>query len=81
MGEIGIRELKSGASRVIDEVEAGASYVVTKRAVRPRCSCLLRKLKISSWPTPKSMWRCVVGHAAPTRKGGRTGWRTSPDLL
>jgi prevent-host-death family protein len=31
VAEIGIRELKSGASRVIDEVEAGASYVVTKR--------------------------------------------------
>lgn len=31
MAEIGIRELKSGASRVIEEVEAGASYVVTKR--------------------------------------------------
>lgn len=31
MAEIGIRELKSGASRLIDEVQAGASYVVTKR--------------------------------------------------
>lgn len=31
MAEIGIKDLKSGASRVIDEVEAGASYVVTKR--------------------------------------------------
>jgi prevent-host-death family protein len=31
VAEIGIKELKSGASRVIDEVEAGASYVVTKR--------------------------------------------------
>lgn len=31
MAEIGIKELKSGASRVIEEVEAGASYVVTKR--------------------------------------------------
>ena len=31
MAEIGIRELKSGASRVIDEVSAGRSYVVTKR--------------------------------------------------
>lgn len=31
LAEIGIRDLKSGASRVIDEVEAGASYVVTKR--------------------------------------------------
>ena len=31
MAEIGIKELKSGASRVIDEVSAGASYVVTKR--------------------------------------------------
>lgn len=31
MAEIGIKDLKSGASRVIDEVEAGASYVITKR--------------------------------------------------
>lgn len=31
MAEIGVRELKNGASRVIDEVAAGASYVVTKR--------------------------------------------------
>ncbi len=31
MAEIGIKQLKSGASRVIEEVEAGASYVVTKR--------------------------------------------------
>ena len=31
MAEIGIKELKASASRVIDEVEAGASYVVTKR--------------------------------------------------
>jgi prevent-host-death family protein len=31
MAEIGIKELKSRASRVIDEVSAGASYVVTKR--------------------------------------------------
>ena len=31
MAEIGIKELKAQASRVVDEVEAGASYVVTKR--------------------------------------------------
>jgi prevent-host-death family protein len=31
MAEIGIKELKSGASRVIDEVSGGRSYVVTKR--------------------------------------------------
>jgi prevent-host-death family protein len=31
MAEIGIKALKSSASQVIDEVEAGASYVVTKR--------------------------------------------------
>jgi prevent-host-death family protein len=31
MAEIGVKELKSQASRVIDEVSAGASYVVTKR--------------------------------------------------
>jgi prevent-host-death family protein len=31
MAEIGIKDLKSGASRVIDEVAAGKSYVVTKR--------------------------------------------------
>ncbi len=31
VAEIGIRELKSGASRVIDEVSGGRSYVVTKR--------------------------------------------------
>jgi prevent-host-death family protein len=31
MAEIGIRDLKSGASRVIDEVAGGRSYVVTKR--------------------------------------------------
>lgn len=31
MAEIGIKELKSTASRVIEDVEAGASYVVTKR--------------------------------------------------
>lgn len=31
MAEIGIKELKSGTSRVIDEVSAGRSYVVTKR--------------------------------------------------
>jgi prevent-host-death family protein len=31
MAEIGIKDLKSGASRVIDEVSSGKSYVVTKR--------------------------------------------------
>ncbi len=31
MAEIGIKELKAAASRVVEEVEAGASYVVTKR--------------------------------------------------
>ena len=31
MAEISIRDLKSGASRVIEEVSAGRSYVVTKR--------------------------------------------------
>jgi len=31
MAEIGIKELKSSASRVIEEVSGGKSYVVTKR--------------------------------------------------
>lgn len=31
MAQIGLKELKATASHVIDEVEAGASYVVTKR--------------------------------------------------
>lgn len=31
MAEIGIKDLKSGVSRVVDEVESGRSYVVTKR--------------------------------------------------
>lgn len=31
MAEIGIKELKTTASAVIDRVEAGAAYVVTKR--------------------------------------------------
>lgn len=31
MAEIGIKDLKSGASRVIEEVSSGKSYVVTKR--------------------------------------------------
>ena len=31
MAEIGIKELKSGASRVVDEVAGGRSYVITKR--------------------------------------------------
>jgi prevent-host-death family protein len=31
MAEIGIKELKAEASRIIDEVASGASYVVTKR--------------------------------------------------
>jgi prevent-host-death family protein len=31
MAEIGIRELKAEASRVVNEVSNGASYVVTKR--------------------------------------------------
>ncbi len=31
MAEIGVKELKATASAVIDEVEAGAAYVVTKR--------------------------------------------------
>jgi prevent-host-death family protein len=31
MAEIGIKELKTAASRVIDEVSKGGSYVVTKR--------------------------------------------------
>lgn len=31
MGEIGIKELKNTASRVIDDVEAGERVVVTKR--------------------------------------------------
>lgn len=33
MAEIGIKELKSGASRVVNEVAAGRSYVITKRGV------------------------------------------------
>jgi prevent-host-death family protein len=31
MAEIGVKELKATASAVIEEVEAGAAYVVTKR--------------------------------------------------
>jgi prevent-host-death family protein len=31
MAEVGIKELKATASTVIDEVEGGAAYVVTKR--------------------------------------------------
>ncbi|HLA94064.1 MAG TPA: type II toxin-antitoxin system Phd/YefM family antitoxin [Actinomycetota bacterium] len=31
MGEIGVKELKATASAVIEEVEGGAAYVVTKR--------------------------------------------------
>src|SRR6266516_7257642 len=31
MAEIGIKELKASASRVVEQVEAGASYVVTRR--------------------------------------------------
>jgi prevent-host-death family protein len=31
MAEIGIKELKNQTSKVIDEVEAGATYAVTKR--------------------------------------------------
>jgi prevent-host-death family protein len=31
VAEIGIKDLKSGVSRVIDEVAGGRSYVVTKR--------------------------------------------------
>ena len=31
MAEIGVKELKATASAVIDEVEGGASYVITKR--------------------------------------------------
>ena len=31
MAEIGIKELKTTASSVIDRVEAGAAYVITKR--------------------------------------------------
>jgi prevent-host-death family protein len=31
MAEIGIKDLKTGVSRVIDEVAGGRSYVVTKR--------------------------------------------------
>jgi len=31
LAEVGIRELKAGASRIIEEVESGTAYVVTKR--------------------------------------------------
>jgi len=31
MAEIGVKEFKANASAVIDEVEGGAAYVVTKR--------------------------------------------------
>jgi prevent-host-death family protein len=31
MGEIGVKELKNTASRVIERVEAGERYIVTKR--------------------------------------------------
>ncbi len=31
MAEIGVKELKATASSVIEQVEAGAAYVVTKR--------------------------------------------------
>ena len=31
MAEIGVKELKATASSVIEQVQAGASYVVTKR--------------------------------------------------
>lgn len=31
MAEIGVKELKATASAVIDEVQGGAAYVVTKR--------------------------------------------------
>jgi prevent-host-death family protein len=31
MAEIGVKELKATASSIIEEVEAGAAYIVTKR--------------------------------------------------
>ena len=31
MAQIGVKELKATASAVIDDVEAGAAYVITKR--------------------------------------------------
>ncbi len=31
MAEIGVKELKATASAVIDDVESGAAYIVTKR--------------------------------------------------
>ncbi len=31
MAEIGVKELKATASAILEEVEAGAAYVVTKR--------------------------------------------------
>ena len=36
MAEIGVKELKATASAVIEDVEAGAAYVVTKRGRPPR---------------------------------------------
>jgi prevent-host-death family protein len=41
VAEIGIKELKSRASRVVDEVAAGRSYVITKRG-RPTAAIVPR---------------------------------------
>ena len=71
MAEIGVKELKATASAVIEQVEAGAAYVVTKRG-RPAAVLLpWRKRRTSSWPTRASTCGCAVRAAPPTRKGER----------
>ena len=70
MAEIGVKELKSTASAVIDRVEGGAAYVVTKRG-RPAASCCpskRRKISCSRMPT------CTSGFARSARRlsQGRT---------
>ena len=60
MAEIGIKELKATASAVIEDVERGASYVVTKRG---RPTAVLRPIDAASDDSPGSAMRMIE----PTR--------------
>lgn len=77
MAEIGIKDLKARASRVIDEVEAGTAYVVTRRGRPAAVIVPIEEAEDLVFANAEELW--VIRRRAREAYGkGRT--KTLPDL-
>jgi len=64
MAEIGIKELKATASAVIERVEGGTAYVVTKRGRPAAVGSPAGEPPEAASLTPSTLARCVDGAGA-----------------